>query len=37
MRPSAELESVEPKVAKLTSEWEKAAEEVEKFAVSETK
>ncbi|MBK8093536.1 MAG: ABC-F family ATP-binding cassette domain-containing protein [Verrucomicrobiaceae bacterium] len=29
---SAELEAVEPKVAKLTTEWEKAAEEVEKLA-----
>ena len=26
---SAELEAVEPKIAKLTTEWEKAAEEVE--------
>lgn len=29
---SAELEAVEPKIAKLTTEWEKAAEEVEKLA-----
>jgi ATP-binding cassette subfamily F protein 3 len=28
---SAELEAVEPKIAKLTTEWEKAAEEVEKL------
>jgi hypothetical protein len=27
---SAELEAVEPKVAKLTTEWEKVEEEVEK-------
>lgn len=31
---SAELEAVEPKIAKLTTEWEKAAEEVEKLAVT---
>ena len=29
---SAELEAIEPKIAKLTTEWEKAAEEVEKMA-----
>ena len=29
---SAELEALEPKIAKLTTEWEKAAEEVEKLA-----
>ncbi len=29
---SAELEAIEPKIAKLTTEWEKAAEEVEKLA-----
>ena len=29
---SAELEALEPKIAKLTTEWEKAAEEVEKMA-----
>jgi len=29
---SAELEAIEPKIAKLTTEWEKAAEEVEKQA-----
>ena len=28
---TAELEAVEPKVAKLTSEWEKAAEALEKL------
>ncbi|MFM7605578.1 MAG: ABC-F family ATP-binding cassette domain-containing protein [Prosthecobacter sp.] len=28
---SAELEALEPKIAKLTTEWEKAAEEVEKL------
>jgi ATP-binding cassette subfamily F protein 3 len=31
---SAELEAVEPKIAKLTTEWEKAAEEVEKMAAA---
>jgi ATP-binding cassette subfamily F protein 3 len=31
---SAELEAVDPKVAKLTTEWEKAAEEVEKLAAA---
>ena len=31
---SAELEAVEPKIAKLTTEWEKAAEEVEKVAAA---
>jgi ATP-binding cassette subfamily F protein 3 len=31
---SAELEQLEPKIAKLTTEWEKAAEEVEKAAGS---
>ncbi|MBL9180398.1 MAG: ABC-F family ATP-binding cassette domain-containing protein [Verrucomicrobiaceae bacterium] len=31
---SAELEAVEPKIAKLTTEWEKAAEEVEKLAAA---
>jgi ATP-binding cassette subfamily F protein 3 len=31
---SAELEALEPKIAKLTSEWEKAAEEVEKLAAA---
>lgn len=30
---SAELEALEPKIAKLTTDWEKAAEEVEKAAV----
>jgi ATP-binding cassette subfamily F protein 3 len=31
---SAELEALEPKIAKLTTEWEKAAEEVEKLVVA---
>lgn len=31
---SVELEAVEPKIAKLTTEWEKAAEEVEKLAAA---
>ncbi|MBL9183798.1 MAG: ABC-F family ATP-binding cassette domain-containing protein [Verrucomicrobiaceae bacterium] len=31
---SAELEALEPKIAKLTTEWEKAAEEVEKLAAA---
>ena len=31
---SAELEAVEPKIAKLTTDWEKAAEEVEKLAAA---
>ncbi len=29
---NAELEAVEPKTAKLITDWEKAAEEVEKLA-----
>jgi ATP-binding cassette subfamily F protein 3 len=33
---SAELEALEPKIAKLTTEWEKAAEEVEKLAAAST-
>jgi hypothetical protein len=32
MHPGAELETVEPKIVKLTTEWEKAAEELEKQA-----
>ena len=32
--PGAELEAIEPKIAKLTTEWEKAAEEVEKLAAA---
>jgi ATP-binding cassette subfamily F protein 3 len=31
---SAELEAIEPKIAKMTTEWEKAAEEVEKLAAT---
>ncbi len=31
---SAELEALEPKIAKLTTEWEKVAEEVEKLAAA---
>jgi ATP-binding cassette subfamily F protein 3 len=31
---SAELEAVEPKITKLTTDWEKAAEEVEKVAAA---
>jgi ATP-binding cassette subfamily F protein 3 len=31
---SAELEALEPKIAKLTTEWEKAAEEVEKLSIA---
>jgi len=31
---SAELEAIDPKIAKLTTEWEKAAEEVEKVAAA---
>ncbi|MBE7493646.1 MAG: ABC-F family ATP-binding cassette domain-containing protein [Verrucomicrobiaceae bacterium] len=33
---SAELEALEPKIAKLTTEWEKTAEEVEKLAAAST-
>jgi ATP-binding cassette subfamily F protein 3 len=31
---SAELEAIEPKIARLTTEWEKAAEEVEKLSIA---